>query len=136
MMRVRDIRQIQPGDARPGQRLRTRRRRVTRDGQDAWPVRPKRRLAKGRPPHLQLREAAILETFDQHQVARLHAFKQIFEGRLCSTAELVHQCPTIVAQQEHFLAARLAQTVGVLAGTIDVDVLVAVLDQRHDQSAR
>ena len=38
-----------------------------------------------------------------------------------------HQRPALAAEQQHFVAAGLAQAVGILPGPVDLDVLVAVL---------
>jgi hypothetical protein len=62
----------------------------------------------------------------------LQARQQVVQRRL-GTAQFVHQRPAPVAQQQHFLAAGFAQAVRILARPVDLDGLVAVLDQRHHQ---
>jgi hypothetical protein len=78
----------------------------------------------------------MLEALDQHQVAALQPVEQIVQRRLRRAAQFVHQRPALVAEQQHLLAAGFAQPVRVLAGAVDIDVLVAVLDERDHQSAR
>jgi hypothetical protein len=109
---------------------------VAGDRHDARPGGPQRRLADLGAPDLELREAAVLEALDQHQVATLHVAEQGFQRRLVGAAQFVHQRPAIMPQQQHLHAARFAQAVRVLARAVDVDGLVAVLDQRDDHAAR
>jgi hypothetical protein len=102
---------------------------------DAGPVGPQHRLAHRSAPDLELREVTLLEAFDQGQVAVLQAAEQVGERRLFVAAQLVHQGPAPAAHQQHFLAAGFAQAVGVLARPVDLDRLVAVLDQRDAKPA-
>ena len=76
---------------------------VAGDRQDARPVGPQRGLADLGAPDLQLRKAAVLEALDQHQVAVLHAAEQVVQRRLVGAAQLVHQRPAVVAEQQHLL---------------------------------
>jgi hypothetical protein len=75
----------------------------------------------------------VLEAFYEHQVAVLQALQQVLERRLRGAAKLVHQRPARAAQEQHLVTAGLAQALRILARAIDLDVLVAVLDERHDE---
>ena len=72
-----------------------------------------------------------LEPLDQHQIDRRQHLQQVFQAGFRRAAMFVDQCPAFGAGYEHFARARLAVGVAVLAGLVDIEVMVGVLDGRH-----
>ncbi len=60
----------------------------------------------------------------------------VLERRLRLAAQFVKQCPTTHGGDQHFGRAGLAVAPGILAGTIEVEPVVGVLDDRHPPVAR
>ena len=51
------------------------------------------------------------------------------------TTQFMHQGPAPVREQHHFRATGFAQAPGVLAGLVNIKIVMCVLDQRHAQTA-
>src|SRR6267378_5849082 len=91
------------------------------------------RLAGHAAPDFELRNRRVLETLDDHDVARREARELRVERGLGGAAQLVHQHPAARGRDEHFRGAGVAVAVGVLARLVDVERVVRVLDERHAQ---
>ena len=78
----------------------------------------------------------VLVAFDQQQVAGRDALDLLFERRLALAAQLVHDAPSAASDTTMTsLQPACAVPVGVLAGLVDVEAVVRVLDHRHPQAA-
>ena len=86
--------------------------------------------------HLDLRVRVMLEPFDEQQVDRGHPRHQLVEARLRAVAQFVHQGPA-AGRGDHDLArAGLAVPPGILAGPVDVEFVMGMLDRRHGETPR
>src|SRR5438105_2989617 len=91
------------------------------------------RLAGDAAPHLELGNGRMLEAFHDHQVAGRQAFELFLEWWLGCAAQLVHQHPAARRGDEHLGGAGVAVAVGILAGLVDIEGMVRVLDERDPQ---
>ena len=109
-----------------------RQRLVGGDRLDRGIVWPERLLAgkagDGRTLHFQTREGVAREAFDQHQLDRLQSCEQGCEVGRGSVAAFVQQGPARLAGQQHLMRAGLAVQPAILAGLVQVDAVMGVLD--------
>src|SRR5262249_35814375 len=59
----------------------------------------------------------------------------LLERRLALPAQLVHDHPALVGHDHHLATSRCAVPIRVLAGLVDVEAVVRVLDHGHAQAA-
>src|SRR5438477_541350 len=88
----------------------------------------RRRVA---PVDLDLRNRLGLVALDEHEVAGREPLQLVLQRRLRGTTQLVHERPALRGAHEHFGAARMAMAIRVLAGLVDVELVMRVLDERH-----
>ena len=86
--------------------------------------------------HLELRVSFRFETFDDDEVDGREVRHELGQRRLALVAELVHESPAPRARDEHLARARETMRVRVLAGLIDVEVVMRVLQRRDRTTAR
>ncbi len=79
----------------------------------------------------------MLEAFDKHPVDTAVKFSdQVAYIELGQLLKLAHERETLVRRDHDFEGARLAMAVRVLAGMVDVELVVRMLDHRHAQSVQ
>src|SRR5215467_4180849 len=98
-------------------------------------ARVQERLAVLLAPDLELGQRMVLMPLDQQQVAGRDVLDLLLERRLALPAQLVHDHPALVGHDHHLAASRRAVTIRVLAGLVDVEAVVRVLDHGHAQAA-
>ena len=107
---------------------------IRHDPDNAGIVGKKPRLAVGRTMHLDLAVRLALEPFDQNEIDRRHPGEQLLQPRLFRTAQFMHQRPAPARGHQHLGSARLAVHPGILAGHVDVEFVVGMLDHGDAQS--
>ena len=75
------------------------------------------------------------EAFDQHEIDRRHLPQQIVDGGLGRLPQLVHQRPAPAGSDQHLGRAGDAVDVGILAGLVDVEAVMGVLDGGNGEAA-
>ena len=86
--------------------------------------------------HLELGMRLPLVALDDHQIDRRQPDQQLLERRLRSAAQLVHQRKPFGRCDQHLGRTRHAVGVGILAGLVDVEPIMGVLDGRDRVPAR
>ena len=94
---------------------------------------PERRFTQFRAKDLQLGVAVRFEPLDQNEIDRLHTGKQARQIRLLFL-KFVQQSPPAGRGDEYFMRAREAMAMAVLAGFINVELVMDVLDGGHCQA--
>ena len=95
----------------------------------------KRRLAVGGAKDLDLRQGIALEALDQDKVDVLEQPQKFGQRRLRRSAQFPHQRDPIGGRDQHFFCAGRAMLVGILAGLIEVEIVVGVFDRRNAEAA-
>src|SRR5262249_26514912 len=109
--------------------------RIRSDGNDRRVTGMKQRLADGGTVYFELRMRLALVAFDQHEIDRAELFEQGAQRRLSSSTQLVHERPTVGRSHQNLGRARHAMGVGILAGLVDVEAVMGVLERRDLKSA-
>src|SRR5437016_3533150 len=77
-----------------------------------------------------------LVALDQHQVDRRKLAEQRSEWRLRFAPQLVHQGKAPAGGDQHLGCPRHSMRVRILAGLINVELMMRVLERRHREPAR
>ena len=104
--------------------------RIRSDGDDRRVTGMKQRLADGGTVYFELGMRLALVAFDQHEIDRAELLEQGAQRRLASSTQLVHQRPTVGRSHQNLGRPRHAMGVGILAGLIDVEAVMSVLEGR------
>lgn len=83
--------------------------------------------------HLELGDRRLFEPFDENQIARREYGKLLLKRRFGRTAQFMQQRPSLIASKQYFLRAGLAMPPGILAGTIEIKIVMGVFDHGHAQ---
>ncbi len=80
-------------------------------------------------------EGQVTKTFHQHQVQLVpwQDGEQGFQARLARFRVIMQQRPTLVGSDQQVIGAGLAQFVAVLAGGVDLEVVMGMLDHADAQ---
>src|SRR3954468_117208 len=89
------------------------------------------RVARHGGPDLELQDRPVLEALDDQQGARREVLHLLVERRLLRAAQLVHEHPAPRRGDQYLARAGVPVAVGVLAGLVDVEAVVRVLDERN-----
>src|SRR4029453_2679676 len=108
---------------------------VGRDPQDVRVARVKERLADGGAPHLELRDAGRLESFNQSQIAGGEPSEDFFDRHFRSAAQFVNQSPPRGGAYQHLAATGEPMAERILAGVGELKAVMGVLPERHDEPA-
>ena len=106
------------------------------DGGDEAVVGVAHGLGGGGAPDLDLGQVAVPEALHQHPVhAVVQLGDQVVHAQVGLALELAHQRQASAGSDHHFEGAGLAVAKAVLAGVVDVEAVVRVLDHRHALAA-
>ena len=119
----------------PDHRLVRRRRIVRGDRAHRRIIGGDQRLAGLGPPGLDLGVGVALVTLDDHQIDRGQMTEQRLKRLFRCAAQLRHQRPAGRGGQDHLLRPGGTMAVAVLAGLIDIDPVMGVLDRRDAEAA-
>ena len=125
-----DVVEIDHRDARGRQRA------VGGDRDDMRVFRVDQRLAVGDAVDLELRECVALEAFDQHQIDRRHLADQSGHVPFRLLAQLVQDGPAFGRRDDHLGGAGGAVEEAVLAGLVEVETVMGVLERGYADAAR
>ncbi len=95
-----------------------------------------RHLAVGRAKDLDLGNRLALEALHDQKIAGRHARDEFVQRQFGRAPQFVHQGPPNARRQHHFAAACVPVAIGVLAGLVDIELVVRALDQGHREAAR
>src|SRR5262245_19462818 len=85
--------------------------------------------------HLELGMRLALVALHQHEIDRAELLEQRFERKLGVSAQLVHERPTVGRADQHLGRPRHPMGMGVLAGLVDVEGVMGVLEGRYLEPA-
>ncbi len=110
-------------------------RRIAGYGHDTVLLRPQGWLAQFGPEHLNLLDRCGFEALYEHQVDRGKPGSERHRVRR-GVGGLAQQRPALAAHYQHFLGAGLAMTKTVLAGLVQIQAVMSVLDGGNAQAGR
>src|SRR5262245_20154831 len=79
--------------------------------------------------------ALALVPFDQNEIDGARFLQERFKGGLGLAAQLVHDRPPAARSDDHLGGAGHAVRMRILAGLVQVEIMMRVLDRRYSQSA-
>src|SRR5450755_2753907 len=116
--------------------LRLRQSAVGRHRHDVRVFRVDQRLAVGDAVDLDLGKGIALEAFDQHQIDRRHLADQGGQIPLRLLAQLMQDGPAFGRGDDHLGGAGGAVEEGILAGLVEVETVMGVLERGYADAAR
>ena len=93
------------------------------------------RFADGGAVDFELGMRMALEAFDDHKIDRADFRKHVGERRLGLRAQFVHQSPAPARDDRNLGGAGRAVQQGILAGLVDIELMMRVLDGRDLEPA-
>ncbi len=110
--------------------------RVAGDRHDMRIVRMDQRLAVLGAVNFQLRKGVALEAFDQHQIDRRHLGDQVGHVPFRLLAQFVQDRPAPGRRDDHLGGAGDAVHEGILAGLVQIEAMMGVLERGHPHPPR
>ena len=78
---------------------------------------------------------STMKPLDEHQIARGKALQQLIQRCLRRAAQFVKHGPTLRTNNHHFVRAGFTVTPGIFARTVEIERVVAMLDDGDPQAA-
>src|SRR6266567_3914536 len=115
---------------------RLRQRRIGCNSDNRWVLRMEQRLAERGTVEFKLRMRLAFVAFDQHEIDRAELREQNRQRWLGFGAQLVNERPTLGRTDQNLGRSDYPMGVRILAGLVDVEGVVGVLERRHSKTTR